>query len=431
MKKIFLSIFTLVSLASLAACGNDSTTSSTAKNNESSEKVTAWAWDPTFNIKALELADKAYNEEQATLDIVSMSQEDTVQKLNTSLSSGNLDGLPSIVLIEDTKIQGYLESFPDAFEDLSDIVNEDDFASYKFAVSKKDGKVYGVPFDSGVTGLFYRIDYLSEAGYTPEDLENITWDEFTKIGKDVKDKTGHAFLALNPSDLGLIRIVMQSAGEWYTSEDGKSATIENNKALKYGITLFADLIKSGIATQVASWDAGVESLNNGDVASVVSGSWYSSSIMSAEDQKGKWQIAPTPKIGEHADSVNASNIGGGSWYVLKGVGNTEKAKDFLAKTFASNKELTNTLLREISLVSTMKAAGETEEANKPSEFYNGQTIFKDFANWMNQIPAVHYGNNTNQIESIMTEYIQRLIAGEDIDDLLKEAQTQIDSSIAN
>lgn len=430
MKKVIVSMMALASLVTLVACGNDSG-KATKKNDETSNKVTAWAWDPTFNIKALEEADKAYNKDESTLDIVSMSQNDIVQKLNTSLSSGNLDGLPSIVLIEDYKIQGYLESFPDAFEDLSDIVKEEDFAPYKFAVSKKDGKNYGVPFDSGVTGLFYRLDYLTEAGYKAEDLKDITWEQFTKIGKDVKEKTGHAFLSLDPSDLGLVRIVMQSAGEWYTGDDGKTVTIENNQSLKYGINLFTELIKSGVATQVAGWDAGVESVNNGDVASAMMGSWYSSSIMSAADQKGKWQIAPTPRIGDYDQSVNASSIGGGSWYVLKGVGNTEKAKDFLANTFASDKDLTNTLLREISLVSTMKAAGETEEANKPSEFYNGQTVFKDFATWMEDIPAVNYGNSTNEIESIMTEYVQRAVAGEKIDELLKEAQTQIDSSIAN
>lgn len=429
MKKIILSLSILASAFFLVSCGSDSGDGSSKTKDKTSDKVTVWAWDPTFNIKALEEADKAYDESKNTLDIVSMSQNDIVQKLNTSLSSGNLDGLPSIVLIEDYKIQGYLESFPEAFEDLSDIVNEEDFAAYKFAVSKKDGKNYGVPFDSGVTGLFYRLDYLEEAGYKTENLENITWDEYISIGKAVKEKTGHALLALDPSDLGLVRVVMQSAGEWYTAEDGKTVTIEKNESLKEGITLFSELIKEGIAIQVAGWDAGVEALNTGEVASAMSGSWYSSSIMSASDQSGKWQIAPTPKIKNVKNSVNASSIGGGSWYVLKGVGDTEKAKDFLAKTFASDKELINTLLKEISLVSTMKAAGDTEQANQPNEFYNGQTIFKDFSKWMEEIPAVNYGTKTNEIESIMTEYVQRAVAGEKIDDLLKEAQIQIESSV--
>ncbi len=97
---------------------------------------------------------KVYENQDVDVEVVTMSQDDIVQKLNTSLASGNTDGLPNIVLIEDYRIQGYLSSYPDAFSDLTDIVNEEDFSSYKFGVNKVDDVIYGVPFDSGVAGLF-------------------------------------------------------------------------------------------------------------------------------------------------------------------------------------------------------------------------------------------------------------------------------------
>lgn len=34
---------------------------------------------------------------------------------------------------------------------------------------------------------------------------------------------------------------MQQAGEWYTSEDGETVTIQDNASLKYGLELFATL----------------------------------------------------------------------------------------------------------------------------------------------------------------------------------------------
>lgn len=43
--------------------------------------------------------------------------------------------------------------------------------------------MYGVPFDSGATGFYYRTDYLEQAGYSTADLEDITWNEFIEIGK--------------------------------------------------------------------------------------------------------------------------------------------------------------------------------------------------------------------------------------------------------
>ena len=306
MKKLLTSAIVGLALFGLTACssGNDGSGDSAAKD---SDKVTVWAWDETFNIAAMNEAKEAYGDKGKDVEIVTMSQDDIVQKLNTSLASGSTEGLPNIVLIEDYRIQGYLTSYPDAFSDLSDIVKEDDFSAYKFAVNKVDDKIYGVPFDTGVTGLFYRTDLLEEAGYKESDLEDITWDDYIEMARTVKEKTGKAMLSLNPSDLGLARVIMQSAGEWYTDDKG-NVTIENNKSLAYGLEVFATLLKDGLADPVSDWDGGVNAVQSGSVASTPNGSWYSSTIQGAEDQKGNWKIAPTPTIAGNADSVHASNL---------------------------------------------------------------------------------------------------------------------------
>ena len=205
MKKLAQLMLCGATALSMAACS--SSAPKTTETESTSDKVTVWAWDETFNIKAVEEAKAVYAKENpdVEIEVVTMSQDDIVQKLNTSLSSGKVDGLPNIVLIEDYRIPGYLQSYPDAFEDLTSIVNEEDFMSYKFAVNKIDDKIYGVPFDSGVTGLFYRTDYFEEAGFTAEDMKNITWSEYIEMGKKVKEVTGHDMLTMDPSDLGLDR----------------------------------------------------------------------------------------------------------------------------------------------------------------------------------------------------------------------------------
>lgn len=276
--------------------------------------------------------------------------------------------------------------------------------------------------------MFYRTDLLEEAGYSDADLQNITWDDYMKIGKDVKEKTGKAMLSLDPSDLGLVRVIMQSAGTWYTDEDGK-VDIASNKALKEGLEIYTNLIKEGIAESVSGWDAGVEAVNTGAVASATIGSWYSSSIMQAEDQSGKWKIAPTPRLADISESVNASNSGGSSWYVLKGVGDTDKAKEFLKETFASSTDLMQTLTKEIGLISTLKESINTDIYQEPVAFYGDQKVYADLSEWMTKVPSVNYGTDTYAIEAIVAEYAQRAINGEDLDSLLKEAQTQVEASV--
>ncbi|MGG5357938.1 MULTISPECIES: ABC transporter substrate-binding protein [unclassified Enterococcus] len=428
MKKFLFPLFSLLAAGLLAGCGTGNTTQENAQNEE---HIIVWAWDEAFNIRAMHEAADYYQNEEVEIEIVAMSQDDIVQRLNTSLASGNTDGLPNIVLVEDYRIQGYLTSYPGAFADLSSIVSEDDFSSYKFAVNKIDDTIYGVPFDSGVAGLFYRLDYLEGAGYQAADLENITWKEYLDIAKTVKEKTGHAFLALDPSDLGLARIMMQSAGSWYTAADGTTVTIENNPALRSSLSLIADFFNAGIVEQISDWDSGVNAVQSGSVATSPTGAWYSSTIQGAEDQSGKWRIAPIPVLDDNNESIHASSIGGSGWYVLEDVTGKENAIDFLGATFASSKELMAHLAEEIGLVSTMNAALETDVYAEGSEFYGDEPVFENFARWSSEVPAVNYGNHTYAIESVMTETLQAIINGGDIDELLAAAQTQVEAQIAN
>lgn len=438
---------------SLAACGNKdaaatdkevTTNTETTENTESTEKtestdtakedqkITIWAWDDNFNIKAANEAKELYLKENpdVQVEVVSMAQDDIVQKLHASLSSTTYDGLPNIVLIEDYKIQNFLTAYPGEIKELTGKVEADKFMDYKLGVMTEGDKIYGVPFDSGVAALFYRADYLEQAGYTKEDMNNLTWEKYIEIGKAVKEKTGKDMLTLDPSDLGQIRMMMQSAGDWYVKEDGVTVNIAENQALKDSITVYKSMVDSGIAKQIADWDAFLGAFQNGDVASVPSGCWIASSITAAADQSGKWAVAPFPKLGANADSINATNIGGASWYVLDKVGDSELAADFLAKTFASSDELMNSLVKSINLVSTLKSASSSENYSQPSEFFSGQEIFKEFSDWTVKIPTVNYGLHTYAIEDIMTEAVQSIVAGGDMTEILNAAQTQAEAATA-
>lgn len=431
MKKVKILLAIIASVLLIAGCSSKDEATKSEKDN----KITVWAWDESFNIKAVNEAVKAYEKKADVSDldveVVTMAQDDIVQKLNTSLSSGNLDGLPEIVLIEDYRIQGYLTSFPDSFTPLTDIVKEADFSEYKFAVNKVGDEIYSVPFDSGVAGLFYRTDYLEEAGYQAADMKELTWEEYIKIAKEVKNKTGKNMIALDPSDLGTLRIMMQSAGSWYLNEDGETLNIKDNDVLKEALKVYVDLMKTEAVTQISDWDSGVNAVNSGAVASSPTGAWYAGTIMGAEDQSGKWAIAEIPRLGNVSKSINASSIGGASWYVLKDVGNTDLAKEFLAETFATDVDLMNTLATEIGLVSTLNAARDGESYKAESEFFSNEKIFENFSNWSAEVPAVNYGLHTYAIENIFTEYVQKIIGGADIDKTLEDAQKQIEAAIQN
>lgn len=430
-KKAATALITGIMAVSLAACGTpDNSSSEKEPAGKKDSKLTIWAWDESFNIPAANEAAAIYKEKNkdANVEVVTMAQDDIVAKLNTSLSSGSYEGLPDIVLIEDYRIQGYLNAYAEEFADLSDVVKNDDFAEYKTGVNQKDGVTYGCPFDSGVAGMFYRTDLIEQAGYKQDDMQNLTWDKYIEIGKAVKEKCKVDMLTLDPSDIGQIRMMMQSAGTWYTDQDGK-VNFKDNQGLKDAITTYKAILDAGISKQVSNWDQFVGAFNNGEVATVPTGCWISPSIVKAEDQSGKWAIAPFPKMAQNSSSVNASSIGGAGWYVLKNVGHEDTAKEFIKETFASNTDLMNTLAEKINLVSTLKASSGCENYKKSVDFYGGQEIFSDFAKWTTEVPVVNYGENTYALEDLMTEALQQITEGADMEKVLADYQTQAEAAV--
>lgn len=394
------------------------------------KNVTIWAWDPNFNIAALNKAKEAYQAKKgdANINIVENAQADIIQKLNAGLNSGTTKGLPNIVLIEDLRAQSFLSSYPDAFYDLSSAIKGTDFADYKAGPTSFGGKQYGVPFDSGVTGFYYRTDYLEQAGFKADDLKNITWDRFIEIGKAVKAKTGKAMISLDPNDLGIIRVMIQSSGSWYLDKDGKTPTLAGNKDLKEAFETYKKMMEADIVRMHSDWSQFVAGFNNGEVASVPTGNWITPSIKAAKDQSGKWAVAPIPKMAGNAKSVNASNLGGSSWYVLN-VPGKEAAADFLAKTFSSDADLYQKLVTDVGALGTLKAASSGTAYEKADEFFGGQKITADFAEWTKQIPNVNYGMHTYAVEDILVVEMQNYLNGKEIDKVLSDAQAQAQSQL--
>jgi lactose/L-arabinose transport system substrate-binding protein len=395
-----------------------------------SGKITIWAWDPNFNVPVMAEAKARYQKinPSVEIEIVEMAKADVEQKLNTVLASGMKEGLPDIVLIEDYNAQKYLQAYPGAFADLTKKINHKEFASYKNELMTLKRKIYGVPFDSGVSALFYRRDILAEAGYEPADLNNITWDQFIEIGKQVKKKTGKAMIAFDAADGGLMRIMMQSAGEWYFDKND-NPNIVNNEVIKEGYIAYKKIVDSGIIKKTSGWNEWVASFNKGETASVITGCWIIGSIKAEKSQSGKWAAAPTPRLNLKS-SVNYSNLGGSSWYVIEKSKNRAVAEDFLKTIFAADQDFYQKILVEQGAVGTYLPSQDGVAYTKPDQFFGGQKIFSDFSTWMRKIPPVNYGLFTYEADAALMAVMPDYLAGKiDVETALKKAEEQLKNQI--
>jgi lactose/L-arabinose transport system substrate-binding protein len=392
--------------------------------------ITVWCWDPNFNVAIMKEAAARYGKTHPDINvnIVDLNKGDVEQKLQTALASNATDALPDIVLIEDYGAQKYLQSFPGAFEALSDHgVDYSGMAPYKVQLMTLDGKVYGMPFDSGVTGLFYRKDYIEAAGYKREDMQKLTWDKYIEIGKAVEEKTGHKMLGMDPADGGLIRIIMQSTGKWYFDVDG-NPNIAGNEGLKAALTVEQKLLQSGIYKPASGWSDWVSKFTSGDVASVITGVWITGTVKAQKDQAGKWGVAPIP-MADVAGATNASNLGGSSWYVLASSPEKTEAVDFLNQIYGKDIDFYQQILVNQGAVGSLLAARDGAAYSSADDFFGGDKIWQSFSNWLGQVPSVNYGVFTNEADAAVSAQLPALAGGASVDDAIKAIDEQVRTQI--
>lgn len=416
-------LLVMVILLCGCASGEDTT------GEQQREQIIIWAWDETFNVKAARMAAEEYKKVNENVEVIieTKEREEILTDTKMILSSKVYENLPDVIMIEDYDVQDVLESYESEFVELTELVDYSKYVDFKSRLCSKDGHGYGIPFDCGTAALFYRIDILEQAGYSEEDMANLTWNRYIEIGKDVYEKTGIPMLTLDPTDLPLVRLIMQSTGSWYVKEDGTMAYIEENEALKQALEIYQELLESNVGKSVNGWNEFISAFQQGEVATVLSGGWIISSIMEAEDQAGLWRIAPIPLVEENENAVAASNVGGSAWYVLKNSRNSKAATEFMITMFSEDTEFTDALISEIGIVPSIKNPEILSNYEATEEFFGGQQVTKILAEMADEVPVVNYGSKTYEIEDILESEFQNVLVDGRMEECLKRVQVKAEA----
>lgn len=400
----------LASTTLLTACGNSSNSSS----KSGTTTVTIWADDPNFTVPNMKTAVKMYNAEHKNSGVKFkvQTQGDYVTKLQTVLSAGKQSSFPNIVTIEDYNAQKMLSSYTKYFNTNSSI-NLNNFSSYKKNIVTYNGKTYGVPFDSGVSALFYRKDVFAKYGVTAKDLNNITWDQFIKLAEKVKKGSGKEILGtgtLLGQDPDMIRQILQSTGNWYFTNSGKLNV--NSTAFKETIKTIKKMNDAGVIKGYSDFNSRNKAVFNGDDLAIVEGAWYLPTIKSDKNMKGKWGVATVPRVSGVKGAVNSTNEGGSSLYALN-TGNAKAdkaAKEFLKTMYDGNSSYYAKVLKDQAAITTYKPAKKNKEWKQTDPFI-GQKVNQYFATNMNKIPAVSYGTHSVELETVFQSNLGNYYSG--------------------
>lgn len=420
----------LASTTLLTACGN----SNSGSSSNGKTTVTIWADDPNFNVPIMKTAVKMYNAEHKNSGVTFkvQTQGDYNTKVQTVLSAGNKKNYPNIIKIEDYGSQKLISSYQNSF--LTQNVDLSNFSKYKKSVVNYKGKTYGMPFDSGVSALFYRKDVFAKYGVKAKDLNNITWDQFMKLAEKVHKGSGKSILgtgALVGEDPDLVRQMLQSAGSWYFDDSGKLDV--NSTAFKQSLKTVKSLKDNGLVTGYSDFNARNKALYNGNNLAVVEGAWFSASLKADKKSSGKWGIATVPRLTNVKGATNSTNEGGSSWYALN-TGNAKAdnaAKKFLKTMFDGNSKFYGKVLKEQAAVTTYKPAMSNKEWNTNDTFYN-QKVNQYFKQNLNKIPSVSYGIHSSEVENILSGNLNNYYSGKtSLDATIKKIQSSYKSQVGS
>ncbi len=154
------------------------------------------------------------------------------------------------------------------------------------------GKLYAIPRDQDVLGLFYNKTLFAKAGIKSPPKN---WAQLAADAKILTDPKAHIYgIGIDPAEAYWGEFVLQAGGQIFNA--GKRRMELNTKAALRGFAYYVNLYRKGWAAEPsqvgASWSG--QSFGIGRVAMTIEGGWLIGSL--AQDwPKIKYGIAALPK----------------------------------------------------------------------------------------------------------------------------------------
>jgi lactose/L-arabinose transport system substrate-binding protein len=279
-------------------------------------------------------------------------------------------GLPDIALFQDFSIESYIQNYPGIFVDLKAAgVDYSKFAQYGAGIMTEGNKVYGIPFDTGSTGFWLRADMIKATGLNPDNyLKARNWTQMTQLGVTVKAKTDKALISYDNTSFDFLRIMVQSTGTQFFKPDGSLNF--RTPAMMKSLTILKDLNTKGLLYGTEGWNNWIAAIN-----------------------------------------------GGSRWYVFASSPNEAAAVDFQKTAWASSAPdalaFYNTILKGAGAMGTyLPSRTGSNYTAKDEFFYKSQTVFKDFATWMEKVPVLKYTANYSPMRDSLRNAILLMFKGD-------------------
>jgi ABC-type glycerol-3-phosphate transport system substrate-binding protein len=384
---------------------SDSNGGGTGSGTNKASSATGWGWN--IAASSLQTAAKTYNEQNdATISIKRMGGESWEQKFQTAITSGT--GAPDFSVIQNYDVTNYASI--DGLRDLTDRIDKSgmrkDIVDGKWTTVNYDGNDYAIPWDIGPTGVFYKRSAYEDAGINPENLK--TWDEFIQAGKQLPDDV--AMINLPSQEMPQMwRMLFRQLGGQPFTESG-AVNIHSEKSVRVA-QLIKDMNDTGITTRIGLWSGGwFTAFAENSLISLPSAAWMDGTLRAElPDTAGDWGVYKLPAFEKGGN--RASNRGGSNMAIPTQIDDAavvNRAWDYCEWTMTTP-EVQNTILKEYGLFPSLKTAYDADIYDKKLEFYDGQAIFRLFADVAEEIERYRYTTDTPVVQQAIGTELGKVI----------------------
>ena len=329
-------------------------------------EITYWSWTPSAEAQAAAFMKKYPDVKVNVVNAGTNTEEYT--KLQNAIKAGS--GAPDVVQIEYYAFpqfaltEGLLDLAPYGFGDL-----EGDYTASTWNSVDFDGKIYGLPQDSGPMAMFYNKAVFDQYGLTVP----TTWDDYIATARQLTAADPSKKITNDTGDAGFATSMIWQAGGKPFVADGTNVTIDLSDA---GSKKWADtwntLVEDDLLAETPGWsDEWFKGLGDGSIATLIIGAWMPGNLESSvADASGDWRVAPIPTY--DGTPVSAEN-GGGGQAVTKQSQNPALAAAFLK--WLNNDEESLTIFAESGGFPSTTAQLESDAfLNEEPEYFGGQKI---------------------------------------------------------
>jgi len=362
--------------ATLAACSSSDSDSGTAAPAGSAADldaalqkggaITYWSWTPSAEAQVAAF-EKAYPKVDVTL-VNAGTNKDEYTKLQNAVEAGS--GAPDVAQLEYYALPQFALS--DALLDLGAYGMGDLKSKYTpstWGSVDINGKLYGLPQDSGPMAMFYNATVFTKYGIeVPK-----TWDEYLAAAQKLHTADPKKYIASDTGDAGFATSMIWQAGGHPLTADGDTVKIDFKDAGTQKFTAnWNRLIQGKLLSDIPGWsDEWYKGLSDGTISTLITGAWMPGVLESSVAKaSGDWRVAPIPTY--DGTPVTAEN-GGGGQSVLKQSKNPALAAAFL-RWLNSDPASLKIFAESGGFPSTTAELAAPEFVNLEPKYFGGQKI---------------------------------------------------------